>query len=151
MERIANPALKELQVLTGTWDVEITLPAKPPNIVRAHASFEWLEDGAYLLMRMPVETDAPMRSTWLIGRDESIDIYSVLYFDSRGESRVYSMSLRGGQWKFWRDAPRFHQRFIGTISKDTNTIIAQWEKSNDGVKWEYDFDMSYRRAMPNRG
>ena len=28
------------------------------------------------------------------------------YYDSRGVARVYQMSLEGGIWKLWREAPR---------------------------------------------
>ena len=70
----------------------------------------------------------------------------MLYFDSRGISRVYQMSLsEDGIWKMWREAPGFFQRFTGKISKDGNTITARWERSNSGVFWEHDFDLTYTR------
>ena len=81
-----------------------------------------------------------------MGRDESLDRYTVLYFDTRGVSRIYQMSLEGGQWKMWRDAPGFSQRYVGTFSEDKNSITARWEKSSDGLNWEHDFDMTYTRV-----
>ena len=45
-----NPALKPLEVLVGEWSVELMFPADPATIGRTHASFKWLEDGAFLMM-----------------------------------------------------------------------------------------------------
>ncbi len=55
------------------------------------------------------------------------------------------MSFSGNLWKLWRHSPGFSQRFEGRISKDGNTITAEWEKSNDGRTWEHDFDVTYTR------
>jgi hypothetical protein len=38
------------------------------------------------------------------------------------------------------------QRFTGTFSEDGNTITGAWEKCPDGVEWEHDFALTYRRA-----
>ena len=48
-----NPSLKQLEILVGDWNMELSnasfLP-NPSDIVKGHASFEWLEDGAFLMM-----------------------------------------------------------------------------------------------------
>jgi YHS domain-containing protein len=141
-----NPALEHLEVLAGMWKVEMVFPADPANIVRGHVSFDWLEEGAFLAMRLPVETTGPQRSIWVIGRDDSVDTYSVLHFDPRGVSRIYQMSLERSEWKMWREAPSFSQRYVGTFSEDKNIITARWEKSGDGTNWEHDFDLTYTRG-----
>ncbi len=46
-----NPALRQLEVLVGDWEVDV--PQFPGQ--RGQATFEWLEDGAYLC----VHSDAP--------------------------------------------------------------------------------------------
>jgi len=97
-------------------------------------------------MRTGPKPSTPPEAVWLIGRDESTPDYKVLYFDSRGVSRVYEMSFAGGVWKMWRETPAFRQRYEGNISDDGNTITARWEKSSDGVRWEHDFDITYTRA-----
>ena len=97
-------------------------------------------------MRLPVETTGPQSSIWVMGRDDSVDTFSVLYFDTRGVSRIYHMSMERGEWKLWRDAPGFSQRYIGTFSEDKNIITARWEKSSDGSNWEHDFDLTYSRV-----
>ena len=142
-----NPALKDLEVLIGEWAIDLTFPADPPVTVRAHVSFDWFANGAFLVMRSGVdEWSGPGSAVCVIGRDDAVDTYSMLYYDARGVSRIYEMSLADGVWKQWRSAPEFSQRFTGTFSDDGNTITAQWEKSNDGVQWEHDFDLVYRRV-----
>ena len=91
------------------------------------------------------EKEVP-QATWLIGRDESTDLFKVLYFDARGVLRIYDMSFKNGEWKMWRNAPGFSQRFNGVLGKSHNTITAKWEKSDDGQKWEHDFYIRYTRV-----
>ena len=55
------------------------------------------------------------------------------------------MSLKNGVWKMWRNAPGFSQRFKAVISNDHYTMTGEWEESNDGKKWEHDFDVRYSR------
>ena len=147
--RNQNPALKALEVLVGEWQMEISnasfLP-HPSDTVKGSISFEWAQDGAFLVMRMGDKpADAPA-ALWLISRDESISNYIVLYYDSRSVSRVYEMSFSEGVWKMWRNAPGFCQRYEGTVSEDSKTIAARWEKSSDGPTWEHDFDVTYAKV-----
>jgi len=144
-----NPALEHLEVLLGNWEVELShtsfLPG-PSDTVTGHVSFEWLLDGAFLLMRMGDKSPGPPNATWLIGRDESTPNFTALYYDSRSVSRIYEMSFVDGVWKMWRESPGFWQRYEGKISNDGNTITARWEKSSDGIKWERDFNITYTRV-----
>jgi len=141
-----NPALKDLEVLQGEWEMELSntsfLP-DPSATIKGNVSFDWLEGGAFLIMRM-----GDIRSQgaiWLINRDESSSDYKVFYYDDRKVSRIYEMSFSDNVWKLWRHSPNFSQRFEGQISNDGNKILAKWEKSGDGRKWEHDFDVAYTR------
>jgi uncharacterized protein YndB with AHSA1/START domain len=145
----SNPALDRLEVLVGDWNMELSNAAFLPNpsdTVNGIVSFEWVEAGAFLVMRIGDKPPSPHQAVWLIGRDESLPDYKVLYFDSRKVSRIYEMSFADGVWQMWRDAPGFSQRFQGTFSDDGNTITAYWEKSFDGSKWEHDFDLTYTKV-----
>jgi hypothetical protein len=143
-----NPALKPLEILAGNWDVEMSnasfLP-DPSASVHGKISFEWVEDGAYLVMRQGNRDIDSAFATWTISRDESAKEYVMLYYDDRNVSRMYRMSFDEDVWKIWRESPGFSQRFQGIISKDGKTIRASWEKSSDGKNWEHDFDMTYTR------
>jgi hypothetical protein len=112
-----NPALKQLEVLIGDWEVEV--PQFPGQ--HGRATFEWLEDGAYLCFHSDAPDPAPS-ATLIIGRDEASEVYTVLHYDSRGVSRVYQMSFGERVWKMWREAPGFWQRFSGTLTDDGSSI-----------------------------
>jgi hypothetical protein len=144
-----NPALKHLEAVVGEWEMELAnasfLPS-PSDTAKGHVSFEWVQDGAFLVMRMGDKPPGPPNAIWLISRDESTPNYIVLYYDARSVSRVYEMSFSERVWKMWREAPGFWQRYEGTLSKDGNTITAHWEKAADGIKWEHDFDVTYTKV-----
>jgi len=144
-----NPALKHLEVVVGDWEMELSNASflhSPSDTAKGHVSFEWLQDGAFLVMRMGDKSPGPPDAMWLISRDESTPDYTVLYYDARSVSRVYGMSFSDSVWKMWRESPGFWQRYEGKLSNNGNTITAHWEKSSDGTKWEHDFDLTYTKV-----
>jgi hypothetical protein len=146
-EAIPNPnlALKKLEIFIGAWSMEMIFPNNSaPNMI-GQVAFRWLEDGAFLHMLTGDKSSGLPWSDCIMGRDDSAETYSVLYYDWRGVSRIYQMSFENDEWKQWREASGFHQRFSGIFSKDHNTITAKWEKSNDGLNWEHDFNVKYSR------
>jgi hypothetical protein len=117
---------------------------EPEATISGVASLEWLDD-ALIVMRSAFD-GGPPRSTSVIGRNESSDTYSMLYYDVRGVSRIYAMGFDAGVWTLSRQDPDFHQRFTGRLSEDGSTISAAWELSDDGgSRWQHDFDLSYER------
>lgn len=144
-----NPALESLKGLVGKWEMELSnasfLPRPSDSVKGGRVLIEWVQEGAFLAMRMGDKSPGPPQATWLIGRDDSAPNYTVLYSDARGVSRVYGMSFSEGRWKMWREAPGFWQRYEGIVSKDGKTITAHWEKSSDGSRWEHDFDVTYTK------
>ncbi|MFA1546386.1 hypothetical protein [Actinomadura chokoriensis] len=136
-----NPTLEPLKPLIGEWTIEVPQFGEG----QARATFEWHDGGAFLRIRTEAPAPVPS-STQLISRDDSTDVYTVLYYDSRGVSRVYEMSFDGEVWQLWRNAPGFDQRFSGTLSDDGRTIHAAWEKSLDNATWEHDFDLIYTKS-----
>ena len=143
-----NPALRDLEVLIGTWEMELSNAAFLPDrsaTVKGEASFQWLEHGAFLIMRMGGDPSNSPGAIWLINRDESSPVYKVFYYDDRKVSRIYEMSFSDNLWKLWRQSQNFSQRFEGKFSKDGNKISAKWEKSEDGQNWQHDFDITYSR------
>jgi hypothetical protein len=139
-----------LLFLVGAWDMELSgasfLP-DPDAKVRAPVTFDWIEQGAALVMRMG--DSATPTATWIFGRDESEAGYHVLYTDDRGVSRVYRMNLDGLTWRMSRETPEFSQRFEAEISADHTQITGSWLRSSDGgATWEHDFNVSYTRLSP---
>ena len=136
-----NSQLASMALLLGEWTMET--PQFPE--FRGRATFEWIEDGAYLAVRDEVEQGEFPSSRWIIGGDDLTQDCTALYYDSRGVRRVYQTSVVDDIWRIWRNAPEFNQRFIGKVVDAGTTITAQWEMSRDGSKWAKDFDLVYRK------
>lgn len=143
-----NPVLKDLEIFVGQWTAEISNASFLSDLsskLLSSATFEWFEEGEFLLLRQGTKETA--HATWLIGRDQDFPNYTVLYIDDRHISRVYEMSFKDDTWKIWRNSPNFIQSFDGKFSADKNTITGAWSKSTDGKKWEHDFDLTYKRIL----
>ena len=141
-----NPALEPLSVLVGTWDTVGTHPLVPGTTFHGRTTFDWLEGGAFLIMRSQIDEPGIPSGIAVFGSDDTTGECSMLYFDERGVSRRYEASLRDGEWQWWRSAPEFSQRFIGTIAADGRTIVGRGEMSRDGASWEPDLQLTYTRA-----
>jgi hypothetical protein len=136
--------------LVGTWEFEATVGGRPMG--RGRATFEWIEDGAFVLERSDAEwTDpgwaenAPKTTQSVIGFDDTTGEIAQLYSDSRGVFRIYRGTLNDEAWRLERAAPAFHQRFIGLLRDGGRTIDGRWDSSPDGTDWELDFPMTYRK------
>jgi len=143
---IPNPALKPLSVLIGNWNTTGTHGQVPDTILHGHASFEWLENGAFLLMRSKVDDPRFPRTIAIIGSDDTEAEYYMLTFDERGVSRKYRVSFHDNIWQWWRNAPGFLQRYEVIIEDDGNTMIGRGELAKDGLLWEKDLDLTYARV-----
>ncbi len=148
---IPNPMLKPFGVLIGNWETTGTHPLVPDTILHGRTSFEWLENGAFLLTRSELDHPAFPPGIAIFGSDDSASGNSaaecfMLYFDARGVSRKFQVTLKDNIWKMWRSAPGFSQRFTGTITDGGKTIIGQSELSRDDSTWEKDLELTYRRV-----
>lgn len=143
---IPNPALEPFSVLIGNWNTTGTHALIPDTILHGRTSFEWLEGGAFLMMRSEIDEPGIPSGIAIIGSDDSTKEYFMLYFDERGVSRKYEVALRDNVLKWWRNASGFSQRYEGTIVEDGNTIIGKGELSKDDSTWEKDLDLTYRRV-----
>lgn len=139
-------ALSPLSILIGKWNVTMTHVAIPTPL-SWQDSFDWVED-TFIIWHWEGKNEVP-KATFIIGRNEnkSDNIYTTLYYDSRGISRILEMSFENGIWKFWRNGSDFSQRFEGKVSEDGNTITGKGEMSHDGGDtWEHDFSITYTRV-----
>ena len=137
-----------LEVFVGEWVEQVLVPDAPPG----RTTFEWMLDRKYLLQR----ADSPLPEfpdgLMVISYDDDGGTYTQHYFDSRGVTRLYKMSLGDGVWTLWRDQSdfsplHFAQRYEGTFSADGDTIEGRWETSHDGgATWELDFGLRYTRV-----
>jgi len=134
--------LKQLDVLLGEW----VSTSKSYSEGHGHTTVTLIEDGKFMRIESREEDERFPHSTQLVGADDAHDECTVLYYDSRGVYRVYRMTVGDGEWRMWRNAPKFNQRYIGEIGKDGRTITGQWESSEDGKSWKVDFDLNYEKV-----
>ena len=148
-------ALARLDAFVGEWVLEVRFPgyqqpAATGDAPVARSRFEWVLDRHYLQQRTEIPIPEAPDSLTIISVDPETGGYVQHYYDSRGVTRLYAMSLTGGVWTLTRESPDFspldfRQRFTGTFSQNGNTITGAWEKDVDGAGWAHDFDLTYRR------
>ena len=142
-----NPELQRLDAFVGGWEIAMDVPGQPGERARAETSFEWLEGGRFLIQRSTADDPFPDGIS-VIGWDEERGGCLIHYFDSRGVKRLYDLSFDGTELKMSRDVEEgdFAQRFTGRLSEDRATMDARWERSDDGVNWELDFELTYTKT-----
>jgi hypothetical protein len=143
-------AMRSLEVFVGEWSMQPVFANAELNGVAGRAVFEWTLGGHYLAQRTEVDHPEAPDSFAVIGVDSAGDGYTQHYFDSRGVTRLYAMSLRERVWTLLRVIPDFSpldfsQRYVGTFGSDWSSIVGRWETSADGSSWQPDFDLSYTR------
>jgi hypothetical protein len=142
-----SAALARLEPFVGAWSIEASLSAD----VRGTTTFEWTLDGQFLAQRSSIPVEGAPEGLSIIGVDDTGEIYTQHYFDSRGVARLYAMTFDGRDWELLRTEADFFpldfvQRYTGTLSDDGDTIEGRWETSKDGTEWEVDFSLTYRRV-----
>jgi hypothetical protein len=142
-----NPTLAPLSVLVGTWSTTGTHPLVPGTTFHGRTSFEWIEGGAFLIMHSQIDEPEIPSAIAVFGSDDGTGEWSMLYFDERGVSRRYEVSLRDNVLSWWRDAPDLSQRFTGTIDADARRIVGRGEMSRNGAPWEPDLALTYTRHV----
>lgn len=142
---IPNPALKPFELLIGEWKTIGTHPYFPGTTFHGHASFKWIEGGAFVIMHSEIEEEGIPSGIAVFGSDDATGEYFMLYFDERNVSRKIDVSFSGNTLKWWRNAPGFSQRFAWTISDDGNIITSKGELSKDNTKWEKDLELTLTR------
>jgi hypothetical protein len=139
-------ALGLLDVLVGEWTQLVTGHGDPVGTL----TFEWSLDERYLVQRSSLPAPFP-DSLAVIEYDEVAEEFRQHYFDSRGVTRVYRMTLDGAEWTLRRTERDFSpldfmQRFAATLSDDGRSIEGRWEQSHDGGStWEHDFALRLER------
>ncbi len=143
---IPNPALKPFEVLIGEWQTVGSHPYLPGTVLHGRVSFGWLEGGAFLIMHSEIDNPKFPDGVAIFGSDDVEKKFFMLYFDERGVSRKYDVTIEGNQFKWWRDDPSFSQRMTITIEEDGKKMISRGEMSRDGAPWEKDLELTYTRS-----
>lgn len=143
---IPNPALKSFEVLIGEWQTTGSHPYLPGIVLHGRSSIQWFDEGAFLIIRSEIDEQHFPEGIALIGSDDAEKKFYMLYFDSRGVSRKYNVSIKGKQVKWWREDPSFSQRMSITVEDDGNKLMSKGEMSRDGAPWEKDLSLMYKRV-----
>jgi hypothetical protein len=141
-----NPSLKLFEPLLGRWQTTGTHPYFPDLELHGRTSFEWVEDGAFLMIHSELDHPKFPDGIAIFGSDDEAETCYMLYFDERGVSRKYDVSITESQLKWWRDDPHFSQRYTMEIAQ--NNIVSYGEMSRDGGEWEKDLSLTYEKVYP---
>ncbi len=142
---VLNPRLQDMQILIGEWKTSGRHPMLPGAALQGHASFQWLEGGAFIIMHTSMDDPRIPAGIAIFGTDDDTGECYMLYFDERKVSRRYMFSFHDNIWKWWRDSPAFAQRFTVTLSPDGNTMTGNGQLCRDGKNWENDLQLVYER------
>ena len=142
-----NPRLHALAVLVGGWTTVGTHPLLPGKTFHGHATFSWLESGAFLLFHSYIDEPEIPDGVAILGTDDAMpDVGAMLYFDVRSVSREYRWTFSDNVWTWSRDEPDFSQRMVLTIAEDGQSIEAKGQMSQNGQPWEPDLQLTYTRV-----
>jgi hypothetical protein len=143
-----NPALEPLTPLVGRWRTVGTHPLIPGSTFHGRTSFEWIENGAFLLMRSEIDEPEIPSAVAVIGSDDAAHTFTMVYFDERDVSRRYTVEAADGEVSWHRDEAGFAQRMVLTIAADGTRLDAHGTMSHDGGPWEGDLQLTYERIDP---
>lgn len=139
-----NEALRAFMPLIGTWKTTGAHGMIPDTPLHGLTTFSWHESGAFILIRSTIDEDVGIPDGLaIIGSDDALGTYAMLYFDERGVSRQQHVSIENSVITWWRDEPGFSQRSTLTLSDDVKTIVGKGEICRDGSTWEQDLDLTY--------
>ncbi|MDE2019277.1 MAG: hypothetical protein KGJ13_02930 [Patescibacteria group bacterium] len=141
-----NPALEPLKVIIGEWSTEGTHPYVPDKTLHGSARIEWIEGGAFLIIRAHIDDERFPDGVEIFGSDDATGEFFMLHFDERGVSRKYDVSFRGNVLTWRRDDPGFSQRMVLTIADDGKSMASKGEMNRDGKGWEPDLQLMYTRT-----
>jgi hypothetical protein len=142
---IPNPALQPFAALVGEWQTTGTHPHMPGTIFHGRTSFAWHEGGAFLIMRSEIDEPEVPSGVAVFGSDDEAETYFMLYFDERGVSRKYEVTVAGNRLTWRRDEPGFSQRSTIAVEDDGKTMVGKGEMSREGAAWEDDLSLTYVR------
>lgn len=142
---IVNPALANLNVLKGEWDVEIS--SLDAGKAQGTVICEWMAGQAFLTMHTHIPYGwEGLTSSWTVIECSAHAIGPTAHYTSdRGEACDYFMTLENGSWILGNKTPGVWQRYFGDIRDDGNYITGEWQRSQDGNTWEEECRVVYWR------
>jgi hypothetical protein len=143
--QIFNSALRPLEFLLGEWRTTGSHPERPGRILNGRTSFHWHEGGAFLMMRTQIDEPEFPDGLAIIGSDNVAGTFTMTYFDERGISRLYDVTVRDRTVTWRRDDPKFSQSNTITADDTSNTLVGKGRMSKDGGTWGDDLSQVFHR------
>jgi hypothetical protein len=144
---ISNRALQPLRFLIGSWRTEGTHPDVPDTTFHGRTSFEWLEGGAFLIMHSEIDEAEIPSGVAIFGSDDGAERIYMLYFDERGVSRAYDVTVGVKEMTCRRDHPKFSQIMRLRVDGDGDRLLGSGRRSEDGAAWQDDLSLTYTRVQ----
>jgi hypothetical protein len=141
-----NPRLAGLSRLIGDWTTVGAHSMMPGIALHGRTVFEWHEGGGFLCMRSEIEEPGIPSAISVIGSDDDRDQLTMLYFDERAVTRLFTVDISGDVVRWWRTAPGFSQRYVLSVAPDGDSMRGVSELSRDDVTWEQDLELNYTRC-----
>jgi len=146
-----NPALEIFTPFLGAWQTLGTHGMIPNTTLHGLTTFTLHESGAFIVVQSTIHEKVGIPDGLaIIGSDDALGTYIMIYYDERGVSRHYQLSLKDNVMRWWREAPGFSQRTTLTLSQDKETIVGKGEISQNGAPWEQDLNLTYSSTNPFR-
>jgi hypothetical protein len=142
-----NPALKPFTPLIGTWKTTGTHPMVPGKTFHGRTSFDWCESGAFLIMRSEIDEPEIPSGVAIYGSDDQAKTFFMIYFDERGVSRKYDITIDSKAMTWRRDDPEFSQEMTFRLA-GADRVESKGRMSKKGGAWEDDLSLNYERIKP---
>ena len=142
---IPNPALRPLEFLVGEWRTTGTHPMLSGDSLVGRTSFTWEQGGAFLVMRSQVDHPKIPDGLAIIGSDDGAGRFAMIYFDQRGVSRIFEVTLGEGTVTWRRDDPEFAQSVTLAAEEGGARLIGTGSMSIKGGEWTDDLSQVYTR------
>ena len=140
-----NPRLELLFPFIGTWRTTGSHPMMPGQILRGQTSFAWHLGGAFVIMHSEMEQTEVPAAVAIFGSDDDGEV-TLLYFDGRGVSRHYQVTLAEREMRWKRDDPKIAQTMHFTLGPDGRQIELVGRISQAGGAWSDDLALVYQRV-----
>ncbi|MEA3008382.1 MAG: hypothetical protein QOJ91_74 [Sphingomonadales bacterium] len=140
---IPNPALKPLEFLVGDWLTAGTHPMVPGERLNGRTSFSWHEGGAFLVMRSEVDHPQFPDGVAIIGSSDA-GRFVMIYFDERGVSRIYEVTVGEGTVSWLREDPDFSQSATIRADEGGARLVGKG-RIKQGEDWADDLSQVFTR------
>jgi hypothetical protein len=125
-----NPALRQLDVLVGDW--EVVTEDNGQSAGDGRISFGWLPGGFFLVQRIAL---GRLQGVEYIGYEEhSRTLRSHVYSNVSPAVLDYTWRIEDSAVTIWFGEAGSDNRFEGTLSEDSSTISGAWQWPGGGYK-----------------